>query len=129
MMVIYTEVHLLCLHTTSLLRINKVLDAFVESWNNHPLLTERNRTINQLFVEGALTQNMTPFIPLVTPGAHPSLAPTPVAPVRVPRSSFEPCSSLARELDHCDFICITDDFGYALYRTFRHLQPCNNCIL
>ena len=44
------EVDLFCLHQVYLPRINKILDEFVESWNNHSLSTERSMTPNQLFI-------------------------------------------------------------------------------
>ena len=58
------ELDLFCLHTTFLPRINKALDSFAQSWNNHPVSTEHNRTPNQLFVERAIRQNITPNIPI-----------------------------------------------------------------
>ena len=39
------EVDLYCLHYIYLPRINSALQAFVESWNNHSISTERNHTI------------------------------------------------------------------------------------
>ena len=35
-------------------RINQSLEQFKASWNNHGIRTERGRTPNQLFTEGAL---------------------------------------------------------------------------
>ena len=48
------EIDLYCLHRVFLPHINAALDAFVESWNNHPISGERNFSPNQLFVRGAL---------------------------------------------------------------------------
>ena len=50
------EVDLFCLHWVYVPRVNHCLQQFTQSWNNHPLSTERNRTPNQLFVEGILSQ-------------------------------------------------------------------------
>ena len=52
------EINLYCLRFVYLKRINKSLDCFVESWNNHPVASARNMTPNQLFIQGALEQNM-----------------------------------------------------------------------
>ena len=57
------EIDVFCLHSVFLPRINSALDSFVESWNNHPLSTSENLTPNQLFIQGALRQNMTPTFP------------------------------------------------------------------
>jgi hypothetical protein len=51
-------VDLFCLHRVYMPRINASLAAFVESWNNHPLSSDRNMTPNQLFVRGAIEQNV-----------------------------------------------------------------------
>lgn len=123
------ELDLFCLHTAFLPRINKALESFVESWNNHPVSTEHNRTPNQLFIEGAMRQNMTPTIP---PPSTTPVMPASSAAVRVPRSTFEPCNSLVHELDSYNFLRETDDFGYSMYRDIRrmatrHLRSCNEC--
>ena len=128
------ELDLFCLHTIFLPRINKALDAFVESWNNHPVSTERNCTPNQLFIEGAIRQNMTPNIPPRADGTPAAQTPASAAAVRVPRSNFEPCNFLIHELESYDLLCVTDDFGYSMYReirrvTIRHLRTCNDCSL
>ena len=41
------EVDMFCLHYVFLPRINEALNSFVDSWNNHPISTERNLTPNQ----------------------------------------------------------------------------------
>ena len=78
-----------CLHHVFLPRINLVLKSFVESWNNHPVSTERNNTPNQLFIEGALQQASSGVAP------WPSLSGTnlPIShdPVQVPKYFFTPC--------------------------------------
>ena len=42
------EVDMYCLHHAFLPRINASLKSFVESWNNYPVSTECNRTLNRL---------------------------------------------------------------------------------
>ena len=51
------EIDLYCLHRVFLPCINAALDAFVESWNNHPISGEKKFSPNQLFIHGALQQN------------------------------------------------------------------------
>ena len=41
------EIDLYCLHFVFLPRINSALHSFIESWNNHPISTENNKTPNQ----------------------------------------------------------------------------------
>ncbi len=42
------------LHYVFLPRIQKLLDEWVEAWNNHPMRTERNMSPNQIRIEGYL---------------------------------------------------------------------------
>ena len=48
------EIHLYCLHYVFLPRINQHLVDFRSGWDCHPLSTERNRSPNQLWIEGLL---------------------------------------------------------------------------
>uniref|UniRef100_A0A7M5TZP3 Integrase catalytic domain-containing protein n=1 Tax=Clytia hemisphaerica TaxID=252671 RepID=A0A7M5TZP3_9CNID len=48
------ELHLFCLHFVFIPRINRLLNEFSSSWNNHPLRTEKNMTPNQLWSRGFL---------------------------------------------------------------------------
>lgn len=48
------EIHLYCLHYVFTPRINKHLAAFRDGWDCHPLSTERNRSPNQLWIEGLI---------------------------------------------------------------------------
>ena len=48
------DMHLFALHYVYLPRINNTLRGFCESWNHHPIRTERNRSPHQLFIEGSL---------------------------------------------------------------------------
>ena len=125
------EVDLFCLHSVFLPRINSTLDSFVESWNNHPISTEQNMTPNQLFIEGALRQNITPTLHTPTCSTAVSI-PSSHSAVAVPRSEFVPCDHLQHELDRYNMLSINEDFGYSLYQQVcslvgRHLQYCNNC--
>ena len=72
---------------------------------------------NQLFIEGALRQNMTPTL-------HTATHATSTIPcilrhhdaVDVPRSTFIPFGNLREELDQQDMLRVTDDFGYSVYQ-------------
>lgn len=54
------DVHFYCIRYAYLQRINKALQSFVESWNNHSVSSERSLAPNQLFIQGALRQNFVP---------------------------------------------------------------------
>ena len=128
-------VDLFCLHTVFLPRINSALDSFVESWNNHPLSSSQNVTPNQLFIQGALQQNMSPTLPTDTAGMHSTRSnriPVPHDAVGIPRSSFIACDHLQSELDRLDVLSEVGDFGCSIYRNVcqmvgRHLQRCMEC--
>ena len=79
---------------------------YIESWNNHPVSTERNRTPNQLFIEGTLQQSTCRALP------QPSGTPLPSShdPVQVPRSTFTPCIALKHSLDHVNTVRDSSDF-------------------
>ena len=70
------EVDLFCLHWVYLPKLNNnCLQRFTQSWNNHPLSSERNQTPSQLFIHGIITQQqqqpsaqlVTEPLPLLTP--------------------------------------------------------------
>jgi hypothetical protein len=46
------NIHMFCLHYIFEPRINTHLQSFIQSWNNHPIRTARNRTPNQLWICG-----------------------------------------------------------------------------
>jgi len=46
------EEHLFALHFVYMPRINKMLEEFLSSWNNHGLRTEKNQSPNQLWTQG-----------------------------------------------------------------------------
>ncbi len=110
------EVDLYCLRFVYLKRINKALDCFVESWNNHPVASARNMTPNQLFIQGALEQNMIPFCPPSHSTGTSLSVQSPRDHVRVPRLSFIPCSRLKRMLQTVDCLRESTDFGGDIYR-------------
>ena len=124
------EVDLFCLHTVFLPRIN--LKSFIECWNNHPLTTCNNLTPNQMFVQGALLNNMVPTPPI--PNDTTSRIPVPIShdAVSIPRSTFDPCEDLQQDLHQIDILKDVNDFGYSLYREVcnvvgHHLLQCNSC--
>ncbi|MED6256467.1 hypothetical protein ATANTOWER_026726 [Ataeniobius toweri] len=49
-------VHLFCVGYVFIPRLRKDLQVFEESWNSHPLRTERNLTPNQLWMIGMLQE-------------------------------------------------------------------------
>ena len=48
------EYHLWALHFVFIPRINKSLNEFTQSWNNHPIRTTGHKSPNQLFIAGAI---------------------------------------------------------------------------
>ena len=109
------EVDMFCLHYVFLPRINEALNSFVDSWNNHPISTERNLTPNQLFVEGALQQNTS----LPTPQTGVNDLPASNSDVEVPRSSFTPCTTLKNYMDQVDVTRSSNTFGIDIYNEFH----------
>lgn len=87
------EIDIFCLHYVFNPRINKNLASFVESWNNHPVSTERNRTPNQLFISGALETETFPQLPVASSSTS-IRNPMSREHIEVPRSSFVPCRAL-----------------------------------
>lgn len=119
-----------CLHYVFLPRINAALDAFVQSWNNHPITTEHNLTPNQLFIKGALKQNNSGQTPHLSTSVH---VPTPAGSVLVPSLSFKPCHQLEAELQLIDLLGPSQTCGWDIYSLVirsvgRHLSGvCPNC--
>ena len=54
---IENELHLYCLHFVFLPHINQHITEFRNGWDCHPLSTERNRSPNQLWIEGLIRSN------------------------------------------------------------------------
>ena len=129
------EIDLYCLHFVYLPRIESALDAFVDSWNNHSLSTEHNLTPNQLFIRGAIEQNMMPQ----QPPPPQTLAPiNPGQPVQsdhvsVPRFTFAPCNTLCHLLSTINPVEDSENFGCDIYMQVvdivgHHLScGCNYC--
>ena len=124
------EVDMYCLHYVFLARINEALNSFVESWNNHPISTERNFTPNQLFIEGALHQSTSPPPP---PQTSVNILTASNNAVEVPRSSFTPCATLKIYMDQIDVTRNSDNFGIDIYNEVvdvvgQHLVTgCSRC--
>ena len=121
------EVDLYCLHTVYLPRINETIHFFVESWNNHPLSTERNLTPNQLFVQGALNQSMTLRQHARSTSSSAIRLPAVTSNIEVPRSSFTPCDNLAQDIEQMHVP--TDDTAYRRLSRHvgHHLLRCDDC--
>ncbi len=127
------DIDIFCLHKVFRPRINSALNAFVESWNNHPISTERNLTPNQLFIRGALQQNNS--ISIQNPhSANSMIVPDPGDVVNVPNVVFHPCYHLRQELQLIDLLSPSNNFGCDIYSLVvgivgRHLSNgCHNCI-
>lgn len=128
------EVDLFCLHYVFLPRINAALKSFTESWNNHSISTAGNLTPNQLYIQGAIQQNMVPTIPRLSASVSSGTPyPMPSDHIRVPRFNFTPCSTLVRDLQTVNPLGQSLDFGCSLYLQVislvgQHLTiGCNNC--
>ena len=103
---VLNEVDMFCLILVFIGRIDQALRSFAESWNNHPLSTEYNKTPNQLFVEGSLQQTSS------TPSHSPTRRiPIPRDHVIIPRSTFTPCTRLEHYLSQLDTLRESDNFG------------------
>lgn len=122
------ETDLFCLHQVYIPIINRILAEFVESWNNHPLSTERNLTPNQLFIQGIMQQQY------CRPVGIPNGAPTVASFVDVPNVGFSPCYFLKHAIDDTMSLGDGDDTGTSLYRNIVmvvgcHLSSgCNICV-
>ena len=109
---VLNEVDMYCLHLVYIKKIDRCLKLFTESWNNHPLSTEQNRTPNQLFIEGALQQQA---LHPTTRNPSRCILPAPRDHVLVPRSIFSPCSALKHDLDQIDTLRESNNFGMDYY--------------
>ena len=85
------RVDVFCLHYVYLPLINKTLEEFMESWNNHPLSTEHNYTPTQLYCQGVLQFH--PFIPQSSNNSTHQI-PSPHDIVTVSLDNFHPCVAL-----------------------------------
>jgi hypothetical protein len=100
------DIHIL--HRVYIPRINAALNAFVDSWNNHPISGERNLTPNQLFIKGALIQNSIQTPP--TPNTTMNI-PSPGDVVSVPNMTFQPCLQLQQELQLINPLAFSTNCG------------------
>ncbi len=130
------EVDMYCLHYVFMPRVNRTLQSFVDSWNNHSLSTEHNLTPNQLFIRGAIQQRMVPqcsssssrgpfTAPLSSVSNH----------VGVPRIAFFPCTLMYQDINRINPLSSSTDFGCDLYKRVvtivgQHLRSgCSTCSL
>lgn len=130
------ETDVYCLRFVFLPRINETLTAFIDTWNNHPLSTEHNSTPNQLFIRGALQQNLIPEIPRLPLLQANQQLPSSTNHVEVPRIGFTPCPLLKRDLmstvnplqSSSNFGC--DIYHHAISTVGVHLRGgCSNCMV
>lgn len=128
------ETDMYCLHFVFIPRINSTLTTFIESWNNHSLSTANNLTPNQLFIRGAIQQNMAPVLPSDGTGGGTGGLPSTSSHVSVPRTSFVPCPLLHRDIaNRVVPLGSSSEFGCDLYKRLlsivgRHLQAgCSSC--
>ena len=132
------EIDLYCLHYVYKPRINHALEAFIESWNNHCISTEGGSTPYQLFIQGAIENNMFPVQPQPY-GTNPqdgsnSSQVAGQDHVRVPRIDFQPCGLLCLLLSAINPLQESDCLGCDIYTRVinvvgQHLQGCNDCEL
>ena len=114
------EVDLFCLHFVFLPHINKSLFEFRESWNNHTLSSESNRSPLQLFIEGSMHSLRDEGQQTVTPDVDVSHLTSDH--VDVPRIHFVPCSSLQRAMRIINPLESVSDNGLSLY--VRAIELC-----
>ena len=116
-------------------RIQQTLSSFIESWNNHSILTENNLTPNQLFITGTIQYEITPQWHSTTPTCHstnPLLHPTRDR-VVVPRINFTPCTRLVVLLNaQINPLDQDPEFGKNIYLNAvnivgRHCTRCSDC--
>ena len=103
------EVDMYCLHFIFSPRINKCLEEFQESWNNHSLSTEGNKSPYQLFVEGLLHHSSQSNTVSPTLGNY-----TNINHIDVPHDNSTPCSVLATLLSTIDVHQECHDNGKSL---------------
>ena len=130
------ETDLYCLHYVFLPRINKHLEDFVESWNNHSLSTEHNQTPYQLMLlgmENQVTAHSESLNVAIDYGSSLPLHLNTTQHVQVARSKFTPCSTLVDQLAaNINPLELSHDFGRALYSATyeivgQHIQSSLNC--
>ena len=132
------EVDLYCLHYIYMPRICKALSEFQQSWNNHKLSTEGNKTPLQLFFEGLYLVSQQTDVDTISdqtdsPDTSGDIQLTSNEEIIVPSNSYQPCSALLAQLHTINPVQHSESFGKDLYysaiRTCGgHLeQGCVNC--
>ena len=125
------DVDLYCLHHVFLPIINKRLEELQESWNNHALSTEGNKTPYQLFFEGLhhVVENYHYNLPLVEENSGMQLPEFVEEQVNVPRLAFTPCPLLVQNLPNVDLSANEDNqYSRTLEVVGQHLlSGCTNC--
>lgn len=132
------ETDIYCLHYIYIPRINWTLEQFTESWNNHSLSSENNLTPNQLFIRGAIQQNLTLYHPSISSGDHDSQQssqlPAPSNHISVPQNGFVPCPRLYRDINEIDPLRSSNEFGRDLYLRLQNIiglhlvSGCTECV-
>lgn len=86
------DVDVYCLHEVFTSRINKCLLEFVNSWHNHPLSSEHNRTLFQLFCARARYEE-------TNDEANDSPRPTVIDHIQIPNLHYIPCRSIKSRVE------------------------------
>jgi len=118
------ECHLYALHYIFIPRINRSLQEFASTWNNHGLCTESGQTPNQLFTAGALNLRHSGNLALdffsTVPGDY-GTEEEGTAPdesesgIEVPSVSFSITQTQLSELHNIDPLQECSDYGVSLF--------------
>lgn len=131
------DVDMFCLHYVYLPRLQKCLQDFQESWNNHKLSTEGNMTPYQLFAEGS--RCAAEHAAGIQNGSTSTQSEANTLPdgdecIIVPRVSLIPCQNLLAQLrQYINPLQPCSDFGKQLYNQTiqivgQHLiNGCDTC--
>ena len=127
------DTDLFCLHKVFTSRINKRLEEFTISWNNHPLSTERNMTPFQLFCEGQLQAEDCHSSESDNECEVSNTVPVAGDQVQVPNLLFQPCNALLLQIN-VQLQLNQQRTGDCVYREIatligHHLlTDCSNCL-
>lgn len=124
------EVDLYCLHYIFLPRINRSLEEFHVSWNNHSLSTAGNLTPNQLLFEGSNYLGVSTPDNVLLSACTADVSAMSNKRVAVPRINFQPCSLLAGQLTTINTSLRCQDNGciQCIHIVGQHLTiGCNDC--
>ena len=116
------EVDLYCLYYVFLPRINKSFLQFQESWNNHALSSEGNKSPLQVFVEGSM--NSLSEARSQTETSDVDVSNLTNNHVMVTTISFLPCSSLQSAMNTINPLESVSDNGLTLY--VRAVEICGS---